>query len=370
MSHKTTRLEAGVDRPLTLDELADIEDVPATRLMPKSVQSGLERADVVVTTMGDPVAVDDESGQLVLPAGSFVGLGASEPMELRPDSLVAPATPPAPYRPEWQPMPYFPRPSVIPVRTLVRKRGTRVVLTDSGRAYGEYPARQPFRPAGYPWQCIGRLFVWNDASQTNWSSYGSASLVGDRTILTAGHMVPWGSRNWKALFVAGYYDGASVAGSGGQSWITDAHGYNPNNSVVAHDMAVMRLADPIGSWLGFMGTKAYEDGWEGGAYWTLVGYPTAITPERPSFQSAIHVIDDDEDGDAQELEHHGDDTGGDSGGPFFGMWSDGPYAIGTVSGYEVISGGPFGIGDEDNNIAAGGPALNSIVAYGRTTWPK
>jgi V8-like Glu-specific endopeptidase len=225
-----------------------------------------------------------------------------------------------------------------------------------------------FYPSGYPWQCMGRLFVWSDASSPNWSSYGSACLIGTRAILTAAHMVPWGSQNWKALFVAGYYDGNSTAGVGGQSWVTNAHGY-AGNSVSAHDMAVMRLQDPLGSWLGYMGFREYDDSWEGGNYWSLVGYPSAISSERPSWQGGIHVIDDDEDGEGQELEHHGDDTGGDSGGPFYGTWSDGPYCIGTVSGYEVISGGIFGIGDEDNNIAAGGPALNGICNYARQNWP-
>jgi hypothetical protein len=182
-------------------------------------------------------------------------------------------------------------------------------------------------------------------------------------------MVPWGSgTNWKALFVAGYYDGSSSSGPGGQSWVTDAHGY-AGDAVSAHDMAVMRLSDPLGESLGYFGFRGYDDSWEGGAYWHLVGYPTAITAERPSWQGGIHVIDDDEDGDGQELEHHGDDTGGDSGGPFFGFWDDGPYAIGTVSGYEVISGGPFGIGDEDNNIVAGGSALNGICQFARQNWP-
>jgi hypothetical protein len=115
--------------------------------------------------------------------------------------------------------------------------------------------------------------------------------------------------------------------------VTDAYGYNPDNHVVSHDMAVMRLADPLGSWLGYFGAMPYDDNWEGGNYWTLVGYPSAVTSERPSYQSGIAVLDDDEDGDAQELEHHGDDTGGDSGGPFFGWWTDGPYVVGTVSGH-------------------------------------
>ena len=42
--------------------------------------------------------------------------------------------------------------------------------------------------------------------------------------------------------------------------------------------------------------------------------------------------------DSIEIEHHGDATGGDSGGPFFGFWSDGPYTVGVTSGGERISG--------------------------------
>jgi hypothetical protein len=188
-------------------------------------------------------------------------------------------------------------------------------------------------------------------------------------VLTAGHVIPWDSepRKAKALFVAGYYDGLSVSGPGGQSWLTDACGYNPHGHVTAHDMAVCRLQDGLGSWLGYLGTKAYADNWQGGGYWHLVGYPTAVTSERPSWQGGIAVLDDDEDGTAQKLEHHGDDTGGDSGGPFFGFWDDGPYAIGTVSGHEHIA-GFLGVGREDNNIVAGGDALNNIVHYAREHW--
>jgi len=92
-----------------------------------------------------------------------------------------------------------------------------------------------------------------------------------------------------------------------------------------------------------------------------------VTAERPSFQAGIPVLDNDIDGDAMELEHQGDTTAGDSGGPFFGIWPDGfPYVIGTVSGGEAITGGGQ---DEDNNICAGGQALANLINYWRTNWP-
>jgi hypothetical protein len=364
--------------PMTLDMLARQEDKPASEPAPAEIETALASHWTVVTMPdGMPTPLRSEvagrgahhdNRQFVLPEGSFIGTAVTETRRHALGSLPVPANSPEPHRPGWASLTHTPRISGVD-RVLLRRRNGQLVLpTDTGRAYGQYPARRPFYPSSYPWHCIGRLFVWADARAANWSSYGSAVLIGSRAILTAGHMVPWDSgSNWKALFVASYYDGSSASGAGGQSWVTNAHGWNPGGQVVAHDMAVMRLQDPLGSWLGYFGTKAYDDAWEGGNYWHLVGYPTAVTSERPSWQGGIAVLDDDEDGDAQEIEHHGDDTGGDSGGPFFGFWSGAPYAIGTVSGYEVIS-GFLGIGDEDNNIAAGGNALNAIVHYARDTW--
>jgi hypothetical protein len=102
----------------------------------------------------------------------------------------------------------------------------------------------------------------------------------------------------------------------------------------------------------------------------LTGYPRAIAgANRPSYQSGVAVLDDDEDGDAQQIEHHGDSSPGDSGGPMFGFWSDGSYAIGTTSGGETISGGFLGIGDQNNNIAAGGNAMVDLVNWALANWP-
>jgi hypothetical protein len=170
------------------------------------------------------------------------------------------------------------------------------------------------------------------------------------------------------LFVPGYWDGNSALGAGAHSWTEFYQGWDTGEGL-AHDVAVLKLYDPIGSRLGWMGTKVYDDDWEGGNYWTLAGYPGAIAGgERPSRQSGIAVLDDDGDSTGTELEHHGDASEGDSGGPFFGFWDDGPYAVGAVSAGETKSGGFLGIGDEDNNICAGGQAMVDLVNWARHSW--
>jgi hypothetical protein len=167
------------------------------------------------------------------------------------------------------------------------------------------------------------------------------------------------------LFVPGYYDGTSVYSAGARSWVSDFRSLDSGAATVsAHDLSILRLYDPLGDALGYFGPRLYDRSWQDRNIWTLVGYPSVVTSERPSYQAGIAVLDNDLDGDAMELEHHGDSTSGDSGGPFFGIWPSGyPYVIGIVSGGETIA------GDEDNNICAGGQALVNLVNYWRTNWP-
>jgi hypothetical protein len=51
------------------------------------------------------------------------------------------------------------------------------------------------------------------------------------------------------------------------------------------------------------------------------------------------------------------------------MWDSRPYTIGTTSGGKTVSGGIFGIGDEDNNIEAGGKAMVDLIQWALTNWP-
>jgi hypothetical protein len=66
---------------------------------------------------------------------------------------------------------------------------------------------------------VGRVF-------NNRGFTGSGALIGDRLLMTAGHMVPWGDSPWWMRFVPAYYDGASLHGAGVESYVSDARGYD------------------------------------------------------------------------------------------------------------------------------------------------
>jgi V8-like Glu-specific endopeptidase len=371
------RTAAGGARPLLLDELARRDDLPATEGPPEEIAtalatprlplSGIEGVDDVAGLLR---RLEGDSGfELRLPLGARVGRpGRGHSRLSRAEQDLPRADYTKPMRPAWVTHSLQPRlASQMTARPPMRRVGGARLQPYYG-VFGP-DDRQVYYPSTYPWNCIGRIFTWNNwAAGGGWSWSGAGVLVGPRHVLTAGHVCPWGSSSWGMQFVAGYWDGAPVPGPGGGSWVSDFHGWDTNNTVAANDMAVLRLFDPVGSALGWMGTKVYDDGWQGGAYWTLAGYPGMIAGgERPSYQSGIAVDDDDEDGDAMELEHQGDSTPGDSGGPFFATWDDGPHAIGTTSGGESYS-GPLGIGSEDNNIEAGGKAMVDLVNWGLSNW--
>jgi V8-like Glu-specific endopeptidase len=366
-------------RPLLPDEIATLPDVPATQEVPQEIATRLGETRLHIAGVSQPDldkllrrAEEAENGwELVLPDGAFLGRpGRSGERLDRAAHDLPEQSHTAPMRPPWEAQSFQPRvASQIAVRPpMQRIQGQRVEPY-----YGVYGPddRQVFYPGAYPWRCVGRIFTWtNWAGGGGWNWWGSGVLVGPRHVVTAGHVCPWGASSWAMRFVPAYWNGTSVYGGGAQSWTSDYRGWNTNDTVAAHDMGVLRLYDPLGPWLGWMGTKVYDSSWEGGPYWTLAGYPAAIAGgERPSSQSGIPVLDDDSDGDAKELEHHGDATGGDSGGPFFGFWNDGPYSVGTTSGGEAISGTPFGWWNEDNNIEAGGKSMVDLVLWAQANWP-
>ena len=368
------------ERPLLPDELAMLSEVQAATDVPKEVAAGLAKRRLHIDGLNgkpDPSKLVHKAGkgedgwELVLPETALLGQpGRSAERLKRSEQDLPKQLHTAALRPDWATQSFQARDAgeATPRTPMRRIKGAQVEPY-----YGVYPPdlRQVFYPGPYPWGCVGRIFTWtNWAGGGGWSWSGSGVLVGPRHVLTAGHVCPWGSGSWAMKFVPGYWNGSSVHGAGAEAWTSDYRGWNTDDTVAAYDIAVLRMYEPIGSWLGWMGTKVYDSSWQGGPYWTLAGYPGSIAgAERPSYQSSIPVLDNDGEGEAMEIEHHGSATPGDSGGPFFAFWGDSPYAIGTTSGGETITGGLFGWGDEDNNIEAGGEAMVDLVLWAQANWP-
>lgn len=264
------------------------------------------------------------------------------------------------FRPAWSDVLYVPRrPAVEQPRALRRFNGrTARPLWVFGN-----DDRWQFRDPAWPWGLVGRIF-------NNRGLSGTGALVGDRLVVTAGHMVPWGDNPWWMLFVPAYYDGVSLHGAGVESYVSDARGYDTGGNPTGYDWAVLRLYEPLGSWLGYYGYNGYAESWEDQPWWSIIGYPGAIANAmRPSFQGGITVsdLDSDDNGGAELESDTADISPGDSGGPMFGWWGNDPRLIGVVSGEEEYS--FLGFTFDQDNLMASGSGFTSLLSWGRTNWP-
>lgn len=354
----------GLSRPQTADAPAELND-PGNYLVFDRLTSAAE--------LDDPATVftPGRDGRLtVSDPGTVLGIvvGAVEPVtpqavESELDDMRAAddsaGRDSSSYIPDWTAVSATPTLAPrVEARRLVRRNGTRV----RPELVIDVDNRSPYVPNSYPFSLVGRLFVWADAASPNWSGWGTAALLGVRTILTASHVVPWGSSNWKALFVPGYYDSGSIHGAWAASWVTNAHGYASHSQ--GDDMAVMRLDVPLGNSLGWFGFRTYDSAWEDESRWTLPGYPwDKDWGNRPWLHLNFPIIDDDNDGAGVELEYRADTEGGQSGAPVFGWFNGSPDVVGAHSG------GEENFGEPRQNVAAGGNALTNLLHWGRNNWP-
>jgi V8-like Glu-specific endopeptidase len=358
-------------RPLAPHEVARQRPVLGTGERPPELDQLAGARRMCLSASAEPpapsITAEDDDGlwRVEVPQGSgtWGGRPGATMVRSTPEELLAeidPAVGHRGYRPDWIDQLYLPRLLAGAQPTPIQRMNGRSLRPDV-----VFPPedRREFADASYPWGVIGRIFASPGGS-------GTAALIGDRLVVTAGHVVPWGASSWSMRFVPAYYNGQSLHGAGVESYVSDVRGYDPGSTVAGYDWAVCRLYEPLGSWLGYMGSNSYDDDWEDDPYWTLVGYPGAIAgAQRPSWQGGISVFDDDSDSNGgQELEHRGDATAGNSGGPFFAWWGSDPRLIGVHVGSEedIIV---FPPGTELGNVVAGGSGFHNLIAWGRTNWP-
>jgi V8-like Glu-specific endopeptidase len=209
--------------------------------------------------------------------------------------------------------------------------------------------RYTFYDTNYPWSTIGRVETPGGVA--------SGAMVGPRHVVTVSHTIQWnadGSAGW-VRFTPMYYDGSTPFG---QAWATTTYwegvkvvGPTIEDGEAQHDYVCCVLNTRIGELTGWLGTKTWSSSWSGGAYWHHVGYPADLAgAQRPSYQGGIALNGTAE--DHVRLGHQGDVWPGQSGGPFFGFWDDGVYAVSDQSAQN----------SSENSASGGGHMVNVVQA--------
>jgi V8-like Glu-specific endopeptidase len=297
----------------------------------------------------------------------------------------------------------FPQPPASTVRTIKRRAATakRVLVTAPGlpaaRDISAFPAgarrrrirlragcrevtplyiyppdnRYAFTDTTYPWRACGRVIT--PAGQ------GSGAIVGPRHVLTASHVIDWtvtdGKIGW-LRFEPDYNNGDVFQ----PSYAQITYNYEKISQVqgeydVAEDYVVCVMDRRIGDELGWLGTKTYDDGWDGGGFWAHVGYPGDIgNAQEPVFEGGFSIANSwppgfFETGSGLDMETFASLTHGDSGGPIFGFWSDGPYAVGVVSAEGTLDPVVTDPSFRTGNWVAGGHEMPDLVNQARSDHP-
>jgi len=232
-------------------------------------------------------------------------------------------------------------------------------------------------PNTYPESCICRVEVYTKLTASSSWSYqgrGTGFMVGRKILMTSGHMRPQKPyAQWMIKVIPAYYDGRSIYGD---SFYTYGESYIAYQSDVGNDMMVVKLYDSIGDTTGYFGAKSYNSSWEDMNAWTMTGYPYDKGENRPTYQSNISVVDDDDgddvklpDGrtvDSTQIESYADEASGASGSPLYSWFSNGQmYAIGVHHGNETDW---ELFGSNLHSVASGGDMLPALVIWARNNW--
>lgn len=217
--------------------------------------------------------------------------------------------------------------------------------------------RRLFRDSSYPWGCCGKVRTALGA--------GSGVMIGPRHLLTVSHVVQWnsdGSAGW-INFTPAEFDSSGPFGTANGTRIyyrRKVTGPTLNRDEMQHDYVVVVLDRRMGEVTGWLGSKSWSDGWDNEPYWAHVGYPGDLNSgARPSYQGSIPL-----DGSFWDRERHtrifhqGDVWPGQSGGPFFAWWSNGPHAVAVQSAQ-----------NSSENTASGGSEMVDLVIRARNEYP-
>jgi len=215
--------------------------------------------------------------------------------------------------------------------------------------------RYVFSDTSFPWCTTGRVDTGG--------GWGSGALVGPRHLLCASHMMTWNPDNTvnQVTFTPSYFDGNAPFGNSGIiHWYAYRKVVGPTvtDDDIEEDYVVLVLEQRLGDLCGWMGTRGYDDGWDGLTVWSHIGYPGDLTGgARPTFQGSIPIDSTSGSSSDEDLWHRADIWPGQSGGPFFAWFGSEPWprACGVQSAQN-----PF------TNSAGGGYYVSNLVNQARS----
>jgi V8-like Glu-specific endopeptidase len=220
--------------------------------------------------------------------------------------------------------------------------------------------RYTFSDTSFPWCTAGRVDTANGT--------GSGVMIGPRHLLTVSHIIVWNNDNtagW-VKFTPSFFDGSAPFGVAWGQWVyfeVKVVGPGVDHEEGRHDYVVVVLDQPMGNTTGWMGSRTYSNDWDGGTYWSHIGYPADLaSANRPSFQGSISLngAAESDPTEHKNIEHKADVWPGQSGGPVFGWWDNEPWPR-AVS---VQSWQNTGV-----NGASGGAHMVDLIIRARNDFP-
>jgi hypothetical protein len=143
-------------------------------------------------------------------------------------------------------------------------------------------------------------------------------------------MVQWLPNNQAGWirFRPAFFDGSAPFGDAWATWTYFKYKVSgPTIDFIEgmYDYVCVVLNWPIGNLTGWIGSRGYTDAWDGGTYWSHIGYPGDITGGSPTFQAGIALDGAWWEFDSHERSHITPMSGQDNPGPF--LWLVGERAV-------------------------------------------
>src|SRR5262245_23163861 len=157
--------------PLTSEELAARPNVPPTSPVPEEIRALAKQVDVHISTIREEAetvptvrqtSTDKRVWAIQATKDVTFGLLPRAVQLVEPNEIAnLAAEDPKPNRPQWAELAFRPTPAHLSLRRMLRSVSGQPITP-----HWVFPPenRQVYYPSGYPWQCIGKVFIWTNVN--------------------------------------------------------------------------------------------------------------------------------------------------------------------------------------------------------------